>query len=157
MNDEQKELFRLLQQSINKAYNENRPLFKVDDGIYRTGLEQSFVFRIGIYLQELLRKSEFKNLDLDLEYNKNMNRPKSTSSKKDGTRPDLILHERFSNDNNRLIVEFKGSWQNEEDDDIKKLKDFTANNQKYKYSFGVFVKLNMTDAVYKCFSNGTEL
>ena len=45
------------------------------------------------------------------------------------------------NNNNTMIVEFKGHWNHNEYSDCNKLKNFTLQNGEYGYQLGVFVKL----------------
>ncbi len=121
------------------------------------GTERSCVFRIGIYLQEIMnRRDELRELSLDNEYNKKEKDPK----KLDGTliRPDLIIHKRGSNDSNKLVVEFKG-WWNEDGDDIEKLEKLTNTDFGYSYGLAIFVRLGKTekDVKYRYFKGGGEL
>lgn len=129
----------MLTDALNKAYLNDHDLF------IRCGLEQACVFRIGYYLQELINNNdeytEFRQYNLDCEYNKNGNNTKETPRFRKGTRPDLILHRRMNNDYNLLMVEFKGYWLKNLNNDYQKLEDFTHPNGKYKYKLGAHVKL----------------
>lgn len=155
MNDDQKKLVQLLKTAVNSVYKEDRFLFAYFDGS-RKGMEQSFVFRTGIYLNDLMKDTEFKSLDLDSEYNKNLNEVKATSRYPDGIRPDLIIHERGSNNQNKLAVEFKGFWKRNIQKDINKLEDLTNPNGKYKYTIGIFVFIGEKNASYRYIINGAE-
>lgn len=59
-----------------------------------------------------------------------------------GAYPDLILHRRGSNDKNILLIEFKTWWHQKTDIDIKKIKNFTARDGRYKYPLGLSIVLN---------------
>ncbi|MCG2589524.1 hypothetical protein [Rhodohalobacter sulfatireducens] len=145
MSEEQMELFQLLETAVNKVYQEERPLLQYEDE-GRIGLEQAFVFRTGIYLQQLILDTEYANLDVDSEYNKNHNGFKVTANHPKGIRPDLLLHERNTHTNNKLAVEFKGVWTSKAEwkKDTEKLKDITCDE--YDYTLGVFVLIGNEDA-----------
>ena len=155
MNEEQTYLISILQHAINKVYQEDRFLFNFSQG-ERDGLEQAFVFRTGLYLNYLLVDTPYELLDLDSEYNKNHGNAKTSRRFPKGIRPDLIIHRRDSNADNKLVVEFKGWWNKNITDDIKKLEDLTDPNDNYHYFIGVFVVIGNTDATYRYFLNGVE-
>jgi len=109
--------------------------------------ERGIVARFAIYLHELLlNNKEYKKYDLDVEYNRNMDKPKHlphTEWQNNGAYPDLIIHKRGSNDSNILIIEFKTYWNNNEnkiETDLKKLKAFMK--EPYFYENAMFVMLN---------------
>ena len=153
MNDEQVCLINLLQEAVSEVYQEDPFLFRNLDE-RRKGMEQSFVFRVGVYLHERLKKSEYCNFDLDSEYNKDSGNLKTTEYFKDGLRPDLILHKRWSNDYNKLAVEFKGWWVKNKYRDIKKLKELTSQSERYKYDIGVLVIIGQEEAAYEFYAGG---
>jgi hypothetical protein len=138
--------------AINEAYQNDKHL------ITRGGMEQACVFKIGYYLQESIRNNdELQNHSLDCEYNKSVDsNTKPTSSFPKGTRPDLILHKRGTHDYNLLVVEFKGWWsrKSEDNDCMKKLKNYTSEDGIYRYKLGVYVKLGKDTADFKYFING---
>lgn len=103
--------------------------------------ERSIVFWFGIYFHELMQGTEFESLDIDVEYNRNFQDAKRTENFERGTFPDFILHERGSNENNILIIEFKPWWNAGTDDDIIKLGDFTATLSGYNYDIGLSILL----------------
>lgn len=139
LNKEEKEELKFLIESVlQKIYQEDIEL------ILRGGMEQSLQFRFGLYLYELIKNIDWlKKLDIDLEYNKNGVLKKRTLRKPNGVRPDLIIHRRGNNDENILVLEFKGWWNNyPRESDIIKLEDFVNQNGEYKYGIGVLVELN---------------
>ena len=146
-----KELVNMLEQAVDQVYDEERPLFEFENE-ERKGLEQAFAFRVGLYFWELLKLTKFSELDLDMEYNKFFGQSKYSD---DGNlvRPDMILHERNTQKNNIMVIEFKG-WWNDDCSDSPKLKMFTKPKGKYKYKIGVFVKLRQDMIEYKYFLNG---
>ncbi len=155
MNDEQKQLVKLLKTAVKAVYREKRFLFEFSKG-KRRGLEQAFVFRTGIHLSRRLSMTSFRVLDLDSEYNKNHDGIKRSRRFPQGVRPDMIIHERDSNDKNKLVVEFKGYWNKNIQKDIKKLEDLTSPDDEYKYKIGVFVIIGENEASYRYFINGSE-
>ncbi len=111
--------------------------------ISKGGLERSVLFRFGLYLHELIKQTEWAGLNLDIEYNKNGMEPKRIPRRKFGVQPDLILHKRDENNDNILIIEFKGWWNDaDRKDDIVKLEDFIHQQGEYKYGLGAFIELN---------------
>lgn len=155
MNEEQKYLVDILQNAVNLVYQEERFLLRFAQGD-REGLEQAFVFRTGVHLSNLLNNTPYATSDLDSEYNKNHGNAKTSRRFQNGLRPDLIIHRRDSNEENKLVAEFKGWWNNDIDSDIWKLEDLTDPNDNYHYLIGVFVQIDRTEANYRYFINGQE-
>lgn len=110
--------------------------------------ERSITHKLAEYLQQ-----EFKNLDVDCEYNRmlneNSNNPKRMifpikSIKNNDTEaktvfPDIIIHNRDSKNENLLVIEVKKKFRNriDADFDIQKLKTFTSTQ--FNYSFGLHI------------------
>jgi len=155
MNEEQIRLIGLLREAISRVYGEERFLLRYAEGD-REGLEQAFVFRVGVHLNTLLRDTAYEALDLDSEYNKNHGNAKTSRRFPHGMRPDLIIHRRDSNDDNKLVAEFKGWWNNNLQDDINKLEDLTNPNDNYHSLIGVLVRIEREAANYRYFINGAE-
>ena len=74
-----------------------------------------------------------------------------------GVRPDIIIHKRWSNDDNLLVIEIKKdsnseiwSWNDDE-----KLKWFTSPDDEYHYKYWVYLLFD-TESLkeYKIFQNG---
>lgn len=156
MNEEQAYLVEILQSAINAVYQEERFLLRFAQGD-REGLEQAFVFRTGVHLSNLLNETPYSTLDLDSEYNKNHGNAKTSRRFPKGLRPDLIIHRRDSNEENKLVAEFKGWWNNDIATDIEKLEDLTDPNDNYHYLIGVFVQIGRTEAAFRYFINGVEI
>src|SRR5690554_3004702 len=155
MNEEQAYLVEVLRNAINAVYQEERFLLRFAQG-EREGLEQAFVFRTGIHLSNLLNGTPYAALDLDSEYNKNHGNAKTSRRFPNGLRPDLIIHRRDSNEENKLVAEFKGWWNDNIDSDLKKLEDLTAPNDNYHYLIGVLVLIGNSEPTYRYFINGVE-
>jgi hypothetical protein len=156
MNEEQEFLMSALFAAVKAVYEEKRSLLTYAKGD-RKGLEQAFVFRTGLYLSGHLKGSEYELLDLDSEYNKNHGDPKKTINFPNGIRPDLIVHERDSNEKNKLVVEFKGYWDSGIDNDLMKLADLTSPHDQYQYAIGVLVIIGKANAEFRIFINGQEI
>lgn len=156
MNEEQIYLVNILRDAINLVYQEDRFLFRFAEGD-RKGLEQAFVFRTGIHLSNLLNGTAYATLDLDSEYNKNHGDIKTSRRFQNGLRPDLIIHRRDSNEENKLVAEFKGWWNNDIASDFQKLEDLTDPNDSYHYLIGVFIRIDRTEADYHYFINGSRV
>lgn len=149
-------LKNLLKKAIDEFYSKDNELIAVK------GMEQACVFRIGLYLYNLMQQdSTLSQFDLDCEYNKSNKCPKILDNAK--VRPDLIIHKRdlnndIPNQKNTLIVEFKGWWNNNLND-IGKLKKFTDVKYDYLYPLAVWIKLGKTsnETVFRYFKNGQEV
>lgn len=104
--------------------------------------ERSIVFRLGLYLANSLAQYGF---DVDCEYNKNGEKPKSLRNKRINY-PDIIIHKRGSKEDNLLIVEVKTPNDTQSKDfynDYVKLKGFTQ-EVTYLYRLGVHIYISAT-------------
>ena len=153
MSDETEFLLDCLREAVKLVYQEERPLLHYG-GTDRKGLEQAFVFRVGIHLHELLKKSDFESYDLDVEYTKNHGEPKRSEIINQGIRPDLLIHQRNTHNFNVMAVEFKGHWEKDYEQDLVKLKALTSSDDDYRYHIGVFVLIGSESAEYCLFRNG---
>jgi hypothetical protein len=132
------ELKVIIDEAILRLYNQDPELME------HAVNERSVVFRFGLYLNELLPSSSFASYNLDCEYNRNMGKPKRTKNFPAGVIPDVLLHRRNYNEENILVLEFKGFWNKEDrENDRKKIIDFTsqAEDNHYKYGLGGVVEL----------------
>jgi len=147
---ERKRLFELLKKSVDKIYGNYSKVFKIQ------GLERCVVALIYAQLFQAISESEYADLDLNSEYNKNYDSVKATPNFPKGIRPDIILHRMWSNEENKIAIEFKGWWNNDSDKDIKKLKDLTTPQGEYKYLIGVWVLLGKNIPLFKFVIDGEE-
>ena len=115
------------------------------------------MFGTGVHLSNLLNNTQYATLDLYSEYNKNHGNVKTSRRFPKGLRPDLIIHKRDSNEENKLVAEFKGWWNNDINDDIQKLEDLTDPNDYYHYLIGVFIQIDRTNANCRYFVNGRQI
>ena len=171
MND--KLIIELLKQSVDLLYKNDSYLIK------HSVHEQDISHRIAYYFENLLNNySRYKksSFNIDVEYNKNFDNLKRVykncyncdnarcyinqssyyiDNYQSPCKPDIILHERGSNDNNILVIEIK-KCNNECKDDFAKLSAFTCNASDYKYKLGIYININNQPS-YKYFKNGQEV
>ncbi len=146
------DLINLLRAAVDLMREEEPSLLDME------GLEQALVFRVGVYLQELLKKTELNDYNLDCEYNK-----QESDHKRDVEgnlmRPDLLIHRRGDNSegSNKLAVEFKGWWNKKLSPDKRKLCDLTHSEGGYAYQLGVLVVLSRDEVEYNYFVGGEEV
>lgn len=149
----------LLRKAVEKCYEKDMTLIE-------RGMEQASVARIFYYMQNFIDYDEMyarlKAYDLDCEYNKNGEHTKATQRCKNGTKPDMTMHKRKSNEKNLLVVEFKSrkskgkKWNGTSKymDEVK-LEDYTL-PEIYNYQLGVWVKLNKNRPIFTFFKNGEQ-
>ncbi len=145
-------LIALLKEAVKECYEKDYLLIE-------QSMEQASVARIFYYMQTLINSDEeftcLRKNYLDCEYNKNGQHIKSTPRCKNGTRPDMILHERGTNNHNLLVVEFKSEkgLRRTGNNDLIKLEDFTS-PYIYNYQLGILVKLLKEKPEYTFFRKG---
>jgi hypothetical protein len=132
-----KELKKNITTTLQKVYKDDISL------INRKVNERTIAYRFGFYLiEEAFKKFAPQDIkiSIDLEYNRNGRNAKSLKNFNPayGKYPDLIIHERETNDNNILIIEFKKPNVSM-DDDFKKLIGFTDKVDVYKFGLGVSI------------------
>jgi len=116
--------------------------------------ERAIVFRFGVYFNQQLSRSQFKQFDLDCEYNRNLGEPKRTENFPKGVLPDILLHRRGNNHENILVMEFKGRWNRAgRKRDEQKLLEFTSQDGWYRYALGAFVDIYDYEPIIKYYQN----
>lgn len=159
------EILSLIKASLNDFYIYDSELFNypTEDAAV---CERSMVFHIGTYIKKRIECTSFDCFNVDVEYNRNFDHPKSMYKEtlektiQKNTYPDLIIHKRKSNKNNLLIVEFKkgeSAARKGEIDDREKLEYFTNENGPYKYQYGLWVILYKEEVKIHVFQKGKEL
>lgn len=130
------ELTKSVNKALEKLYNDDRSLIE-----YLVS-ERAVVFRFGIYLNELLKETSFRQHNLDCEYNRNQRDIKRTENFPKGAIPDILLHRRHTNDENAMVIEFKGHWnRTRRQKDLQKVKDFVDQNGEFQYGIGILIEL----------------
>ncbi len=101
--------------------------------------ERAIMHRFACYLERILEEANLLDgLTLDCEYNRHLNEPKGFEN---GERfiPDLVIHKRKKDSRNLLVIEGKGFWNPNINNDIRKLRKLTSSKEKYKYDYGVLL------------------
>ncbi len=143
------ELMLIVNNTLEDLYKNDKYLLENDSS------ERNIVFHFGRYFIKNLEKNNFfknNNYNVDYEYNKDVFNEKKYKEvvyegKKHKIFPDILLHERGSNDNNILAIEFKkysNTNQNGKKIDEYKLKALTDNKLHFKYQMGLFIELGKT-------------
>ncbi|MCI8760681.1 MAG: hypothetical protein HFJ34_06175 [Clostridia bacterium] len=136
-------ILTLVNLALDDLYKNDAYLLETDSS------EESMVFHFGRYLINHLEKNTlFDKCNVDCEYNRNIFNEKMYKeifydNKNHRIFPDIILHERGSNHNNLLAMEFKKSSNRDTQgkrNDILKLKALTDSHLNYKYKMGLFVR-----------------
>lgn len=137
-NEQILQLRELVETALRQLYESDPELIR------RRGMERSILFRFGLYFSNLISEIEWlSRLNLDLEYNKNGEGQKMILRRVYGVQPDLILHRRGNNEENTLIIEFKGWWnRTARRVDREKIEDFVNQNHDYRYGLGILVEIN---------------
>ncbi len=160
-----------VQESVNKFIVSDSHLLKIN------AHEQTISHRIALYLENFFN-NDSQPLHVDCEYNRREesikklisnlsefkgcccnNRCKKVTEQKDklvslNIRPDIIVHSRGDNKNNKIIIEIKKSALC--NFDLFKLKEFTKMDNEYDYQLGCFIYFPEYKAEYKWFINGEE-
>lgn len=142
-NDIVKELLIMVNKALDKLYNNDKYL------IEKNSTERNIVFHFSRYFIELLDANEFKEINVDCEYDRNAFGEKEYKSivynydkKEHKVYPDFILHKRGSNDKNILAIEFK-KYNNKKEMSLQKdewkLKALTNSEGKFKYKLGLHI------------------
>lgn len=123
--------------------------------------EQTLTGKLAHYLQH-----EFPDHNVDIEYNKHFDHPKLYGYfvEDDEARPDIIVHQRGSDEENLLVIEVKkrGVESSNDDMDIMKLegltKKATRDHHFFGYSFGLFIDfIDLNEISLRWVVGGTEL
>ena len=117
-----------------------RELVKNDLGlIHRKVKEECINHRLACYIEKFLKNKFQIPYDVDLEYNKNYNNPKKIiideNNNVKAIRPDIIVHERETNDSNLIAFEIKKGYTGRRD--LEKIKGLFRHP--YNYKFGCLI------------------
>lgn len=136
---------RRIMHCINLIYENDSDLFR------RGNYEVSISAKLAQYLF-----LEFKELDVDCEYDKHINNEKRVKNLDSNIRPDIVIHKRGS-DNNLVYIEIKKEQnKTNRNIDFKKIIEMTKRTGEYKYKLGVFIDFykNKNKTIVKYFING---
>ena len=128
-------------------------LCKDSDLLLLDASEKSITHKLAEHLQRQFTDRE--NLKVDCEYNRyaDDNDPvkkrlyEDDASPTDRSKgklvyPDIVVHKRASNTDNKIVIEVKKSKTSnkDRDKDRKRLRDFTKREGKYRYKLGLFLE-----------------
>lgn len=148
----------LVRDALKVLYGRDRDLIR------RSVHEASIAHRLAVYLEILLYQQldlspfDQSGYDVDVEYNRNGRETKRLVRGKRGKRPDIIIHERGSNENNLLIIEIKKNepMKNGNSDDSK-LCGATDENHDFRYKLGLYLSLTHNTAELIWYRNGQKV
>lgn len=133
--EEIEKLEKYIKKAIKELYDKDKILLKEKIS------ERCLVYNFARHLEKILEKTEYKNLNIDIEYNRNCGQLKSIKDQ-DITYPDVIVHERGNNSKNTIVIEFK-KWDNNKIEDLekdrKKLRGFKC---EYGYKLPMLIILD---------------
>ena len=98
-------------------------------------LEVAIAHQLACYL-----KPRFYGYSMDIEYDRQGRNPKRVGALDKRIRPDIVIHERSTNDHNLLVVECKKSSSRAGSSDDKK-KLAALKRAPFKYARAVFVRI----------------
>ena len=131
--------FELIQRIVNAALLE---FYQKDYVLLQHNIhENAIAHKLACYLQ-----SYFPSLNVDFEYNGNVFNQVNERKQIDGgnVKPDIVVHERLSNERNILIIEIKKTSNDSDGQaDRNRLMHCTSNECAFKYKFGLFVRLGV--------------
>ena len=147
-----------MEDSLTKVKKALQSFFKKDsDLLYFNVNERSITHKLAEHLQNSF--SEFSELKVDCEYNRKGDDRKSEKvlANNDKVFPDIVVHQRGNNNENRLVIETKKKGRSIRRD-IEKLQEFTG--PLYKYKIGLLFVFDVKNkCLHKilCFRNGSEI
>lgn len=148
------QLYEKVEKALRTFFRKDEKLLHIDAN------ERSITHKVAEYLQY-----QFPDMNVDCEYNRRggSGSVKKSSSTGQGILPDIIIHERGTDNNNCLAIEIKikkreiksKTYQNAVDRDYEKLKDYTS--LLYRYKVGLFLEIDIRSkriSEILCFQNG---
>ena len=139
---------RRINHCIDLIYENDVDLFK------RANFEITISAKLAQYLF-----IEFKEFDVDCEYDKHINDKKKVKNLDSNVRPDIVIHKRGTDNGNLVYIEIKKEQnKTNRNIDFKKIIEMTKQAGEYKYKLGVFIDFykNKDKTVVKYFINGEE-
>lgn len=143
------EIKRRIMHCINKIYEDDYDLFDRDN----------YEVTVSVKLAQYLF-IEFKEYDVDCEYNKHKDKKKYSHELNKSMRPDIVVHKRGCDEKNLVFIEIKKKTnKSKRADDFAKIIAATNQNREYGYTLGVFIDFpkNKEKLVMKYFENGMEV
>ncbi|MCQ2604432.1 MAG: hypothetical protein MJ215_05260 [Spirochaetia bacterium] len=138
------ELENIIKKALDTLYEKDKYLIVMPGENAHVG-ERSIVFRLAHYMATIIENdNELREYKLDCEFNRNIIYAKELPLFSNCIYPDIIIHQRGNNDHNLLVIEVKTYWNNNTEQDIKKLNELVSKNGKYHYLHSVSLVLNET-------------
>lgn len=142
----EEELIVLVNLALDDLYENDQYLLKVK------AHERDIVAHFSRYfINRLENNDNFNKYNVDCEYNRDEFNEKKYKEiiydkKKHRIIPDMIMHQRGSNSNNILAIEFKTYFSKDKNDknDRLKLEALTNNDSFYRYRMGLHIILGET-------------
>lgn len=140
----EEELITFVNLALDDLYKHESYLFKNDCS------ERNLVFHFGRYFINALSNSTYlKKCNVDYEYNRDILSEKEYKEieyegKKHKIYPDMLLHERGTNNNNILVMEFKKWANNRTTSDYRKLRILTDQKLHFRYRLGLSIQFGKT-------------
>jgi len=134
----EKRILHLLEYSLKNLIENDNEL------IDRNLKEESINHKLAMYLEKYITESKinilesFPKLSVDIEYNKNNEKCKYAINSNKRMIPDILIHERKTNDNNLVAIECKKIHLNKEDKE--KLKNYKKEPYFYEHSIAIEYK-----------------
>ncbi|MBN1601959.1 MAG: hypothetical protein JW915_10135 [Chitinispirillaceae bacterium] len=149
------DLFRTLKTAVNSACD---TLYKNDALLIENAThEVAIAHRFAVYLEHTLR-DVFPDHHFDIEYNRYEDQVKQSEN---GTsiRPDILIHKRMVQNENKLVIEIKKNCNSDVDaDDEVKLLELTKHSGSYAYNYGLFMNVKTpTDIDLVWFVDGARM
>ena len=112
--------------------------------------ELSISHKIGHYLSLCIDE-----YDVDCEYNRDIADSKKNKAN-ELIRPDIIVHRRGCNSSNFVVIEVKPWWNDNAEEDIKKLAEMTEENGRFESDYGcsIIITKNRYDVTATILSKG---
>lgn len=139
---------RKIKHCIERIYEDDSDLFD------RNNYEVTISSKLAQYLFV-----EFKEYDVDCEYDKHINQEKEVKELNQNIRPDIIIHRRGTDEENLVYIEIKTDHNRESRElDYCKIKAMTKQKGEYGYSLGLFIDFNRDkeNLKIKYFKDGIE-
>jgi hypothetical protein len=103
---------------------------------------------------------EFKDYDVDCEYDRHIDNEKRVDILNSNVRPDIVIHKRGTDSHNLAYIEIKKEQNvSSREHDFDKISAMTVHNGEYNYSIGVFIDFSRykNRLVIRYFVNGDEI
>lgn len=124
------------------------------DPEYDRHLDKQKTMVLGEYVRGYRENPDEQGFDCLCRYCKKIKSGKEFRDTKKAKRPDIVIHERNSDDKNNIVIEIKKYkkclW------DYLKLRYMTDPKGPYKYKLGIFIYFSCDEPKYIFFVNGAE-